>query len=679
MSASKISTSHNSYSTGIFWCWTLFVLFIFSLFRLPGLGVPLASDELATVSLWAQMPYLKIFSNYQYPNNHIFLSLVLSFLLKTFGLKEWLLRMPLLICGMVSICQGYYLGRRLSRSSTVGFFTAFLMAICEKHIFYSTNARGYLVIMVLAMIVVNCLLNRLEGHSFKAKKLSNRISGGGAFLGWVGIWLVGTWTVPTFLFFEVSVAIFIVGLLLAGNRLPTFQRVYLLLPLASCVAGSIGFYLQYFVLIDSGMLAHASSYAAKTTWPLLFPEILEEWIKPFELASILLFLFVLMALRKIFQKNQNWAFLLVCVWLGPVLVSCVGFFLEKLPGLPHPRTFFYLQPFFIFLGVMGAREAWLVLLIAVKRKYEFHKKSQLVIIGVFGGILLLVSGLNFFQNTYPERKSREPLDRVHDFIKTLKLNDLLLVSNKVHVELYLYGAKSMRDRLENILHSKKLGNIYYLNYEANITLRGQDTLNKEVQYLKFHRLIGDIQNPILPKKAFILEREFGSFKFYRLKQDWLQQFSSWERAGLQANSLKTQAYSWENISNSTGIRPLIRVEDSFTLAMENKGRQFYNDLGFTLNLVDISDNNHKFSVNLLEGSIKKNDIAYDPTWSVNPWVLDHPFGNQIFGKVWNPAIFISQGSGNVSVLDVHVNRHIGKGALRNFLSYRIEEPGVERK
>ena len=200
MSATKISTSHNSYSTGIFWCWTLFILFIFSLFRLPGLGVPLASDELATVSLWAQMPYLKIFSNYQYPNNHIFLSLVLSFLLKTFGLKEWLLRMPLLICGVVSICQGYYLGRRLSRNSTVGFFTAFLMAICEKHIFYSTNARGYLVIMVLALLVVNYLLSRLEGHSFKTKNLSNKVSGGYAFLGWVGIWLLGTWTVPTIFF-----------------------------------------------------------------------------------------------------------------------------------------------------------------------------------------------------------------------------------------------------------------------------------------------------------------------------------------------------------------------------------------------------------------------------------------------------------------------------------------------
>ena len=186
-----------------------------------------------------------------------------------------------------------------------------------------------------------------------------------------------------------------------------------------------------------------------------------------------------------------------------------------------------------------------------------------------------------------------------------------------------------------------------------------------------------MQNPILPKKAFILEREFGSFKFYRLKQGWLQQFSSWERAGLQADSLKTQAYSWEKISNSKGIRPLIGIKDSFTLAMENKERQFYNDLGFTLNIVDVSDNNHKFSANLLEGSIEKNDIAYDPTWSVNSWILDHPFGNNIFENVWNPSIFISQGSGNFSVLDVNVNRHIGKGALRNFLSFRIEEPRAE--
>jgi hypothetical protein len=113
--------------------------------------------------------------------------------------------------------------------------------------------------------------------------------------------------------------------------------------------------------------------------------------------------------------------------------------------------------------------------------------------------------------------------------------------------------------------------------------------------------------------------------------------------------------------------------------MESKARQFYNNQGFTLNLVDVSDDNHELSGNLLEGHIKENKFVYDPTWSVNPWVLDYPFGNQIFGKIWNPAIFISQGYGNVSILQVHANRHIGKSALRNFLSYRIEKAGVKKK
>ena len=129
--------------------------------------MPLASDELAMVSLWAQMPYLKIFSNYQYPNNHIFLTFVLSFLLKTFGLKEWLLRMPLLACGIVSIFLGYKLGRMISGNIAVGFSTTFLMAVSENHIFFSTNARGYLVIMMLALMAVTCVLDRLEGRPLK--------------------------------------------------------------------------------------------------------------------------------------------------------------------------------------------------------------------------------------------------------------------------------------------------------------------------------------------------------------------------------------------------------------------------------------------------------------------------------------------------------------------------------
>jgi hypothetical protein len=679
MPASIPSTNHYSYSPRIVWCWVLSILFAFVLFRLPGLGVPFASDELAMVSIWSQMPYLKIFSNYQYPNNHIFLSLVLSFLLKTFGLKEWLLRMPLLICGMVSIFLSFHLGRRISKNSTVGIFTAFLMSICEKHIFYSTNARGYLVIMVLALLVMICLLSRLEGHTFKAQKLSDGLSRVLAFMGWTGIWIVGTWTVPTFLFFEVSVAIFLAGLLFAGNRLPQFKRAYLVIPLASCVAGGIGFYFQYYVLIDSAMLAEATSHAAKTSLPLFFPELLTEWMKPFDAAGILFFLLAIIGI--LFQQNRHTAFLLACIWLGPALMGIAGFLLEKLPGVPHPRTFFYLQPFFLMLGVMGAREVGIGFLSLVERNSSFNNKGSLAIPGVLAGVLFLISCANFYQHTYPQRLSREPLDRVYDFVKKLNWNDLILVSDALHVEFYLYGSGDMRQRIKNILHEGEMGNIYFLDYQKNSISLNQELEKKEKRFLNFPVLTRNAgkEGPTIPEKALVVAGQFGPYVFYRLKDGWLQPLQGWGNAGLSQTSLRYSSYRWEKFSGPSGIRPLIRFENSFTVAMESKKPLSHKASALTLNLMEVAGNEKSFSAVLVGGQMKEGSIILDPSWLANAWMLDHPYGSKIFNRLWNPAVFISQGAGNLSVIDVKFSGHPEKGAFRNFLSYRIDEPGVVKK
>ena len=673
MSTSKTRIINDYYSKRVLFSWTLIILFVFSTFRLPALDVPLASDELAMVSLWAQMPYLKILSNYQYPNNHIFLSLILSFLLKAFGLKEWLLRMPLLTCGIVSLFLSYRLGKRISRNTSVGIFICFLMAISEKHIFYSINARGYLVLMVLALIAATCLLDRVEGISFKTKNFPNFFNQGLAFLGWLGIWLVGTWTVPTFIFFEVSFAIFLVGQMLTTNRLLSLHKTYFAIPLASCVVGGIGFYFQYYVLIDPAMLVEATSHAAKTSLPLFFPELLANWIKPFNLSGPLFLFLALIGSGKLFIQNRNVVLLIICIWLGPILMGIVGSFLRVLPGLPHPRTYFYLQPFFLILAIIGARQVAITLTTALKRNFSFNEKYLLVMTRFLAGVLFLVSVSNYFQYNYPQRISREPLDKVHDFIKTLKPNDLLLASNKAHVELYLYGASDIRSRLENILNDRKLDNIYYLDYEENNILKASNGPNLKLQHLKFIRLTGNIQSPILPKNAFKLEKEFGSFKFNRLKKNWVQQFSSWEKAGLAPDLSNTQAYHWERVSKSAETQPLIHFNNSFTLAMKNKERSFSNDQGFTLNLVDVAGDNNNFTAVLLEGFMKKNKVIYDPTWKINAWILDHPYGTNIFKKAWNPAVFISKGSGNLSVMDVNFIRNIGNGSMRSFLSFRIAE------
>ena len=669
MPTSNFSTTHDSQR--VFWCWVL--IFLFALFRLPGFGVPLASDELAMVSLWAQMPTLKIFSNYQYPNNHIFLTVILSFLLKTFGLKEWLLRMPLLICGAVSIFLSYKLGRRVSGNIAVGLATAFLMVISEKHVFFSTNARGYLVIMMLALMAVTVVLDRLEGHLLKFKKLSNGFNVVLAFFGWVAIWILGTWTIPTFLFFEVSVAIFLTGILLSGNHV--FKKASL--PLLSTVVAGLVFYLQYYVLISPAMLAEATSNAAKTSLPLLFPELLAEWISPFEPAGFLFFLFALVGLSWLFRQSRITGFLMAFVWLGPILIGIAGFLLEILPGVPHARTFFYLQPFFLLLGVMGVRETGTWFLTLMKRNSGFHEKGLRIMTGVLAGILFLIAGLNFLQHIYPQRLSRAPLQRVHDFVRKLNPHDLLLVSHKMHVEFYLYGARDTRNRIENIMRDRQLESIYFLDYEKKSVSGIQESDKKVKPILDFPALTGNAgkEGPTLPEEAVEVARRFGSFTFYRLKQDWLRPLPGWEKAELDPAPLGTRPFIWD----LSGIRPLIRFEDSFTVAIENKELSFYQASGLTLNLVEVAGSEKFFSAGLLGGRMKEGNIIFDPSWLPNAWILDHPYGSDIFNRHWNPAVFISQGAGRLSVMDVKFSRRLGHGALRNFLSYRIDKPEVEGK
>jgi hypothetical protein len=669
MPTSNFSTTHDSQR--VFWCWVL--IFLFALFRLPGFGVPLASDELAMVSLWAQMPTLKIFSNYQYPNNHIFLTVILSFLLKTFGMKEWLLRMPLLICGAVSIFLSYKLGRRVSGNIAVGLATAFLMVISEKHVFFSTNARGYLVIMMLALMAVTVVLDRLEGHLLKFKKLSNGFNVVLAFFGWVAIWILGTWTIPTFLFFEVSVAIFLMGILLSGNHV--FKKASL--PLLSTVVAGLVFYLQYYVLISPAMLAEATSNAAKTSLPLLFPELLAEWISPFEPAGFLFFLFALVGLSWLFRQSRITGFLMAFVWLGPILIGIAGFLLEILPGVPHARTFFYLQPFFLLLGVMGVRETGTWFLTLMKRNSGFHEKGLRIMTGVLAGILFLIASLNFLQHIYPQRLSRAPLQRVHDFVRKLNPHDLLLVSHKMHVEFYLYGARDTRNRIENIMRDRQLESIYFLDYEKKSVSGIQESDKKVKPILDFPALTGNAgkEGPTLPEEAVEVAGRFGSFTFNRLKQDWLRPLPGWEKAELDPAPLGTRPFIWD----LSGIRPLIRFEDSFTVAIENKELSFYQASGLTLNLVEVAGSEKFFSAALLGGRMKEGNIIFDPSWLPNAWILDHPYGSDIFNRHWNPAVFISQGAGRLSVMDVKFSRRLGHGALRNFLSYRIDKPEVEGK
>jgi hypothetical protein len=654
-----------------------FLLGLALCFRLPGFDAVLASDELAMVSLWGQMPYEKIFQNYQYPNNHIFLTLILSFLLKSFGLYEWLLRLPILICGVLSIYLGYKAGKAIGKDALVGWMTAFFLAISEWHIFFSTNARGYLLVMLLGQICFEKLLGRLEEDPKKTK-----YDGGPAkfiinSLGWFLIWAVGSWTVPTFVFFELSLAIFFLGIIISRKVVTKESANIIFVPLIALLAGLVIFYCQYYVWISPEMLASAKSNAAQSSLSLLFSEVMAQWLAPFEQLKIIFLILAVIGGWNLWKEKPAIFFLLASILLGPIIAGIIGFKFGLLPGVPHARTYFYLQPFFIILTALGIFIIGRALRVCSKDK--FKEKTQSILFpwasGMIVFVVILIAVQNNYQKIYKKRSERDPLQKVLNFARSLNQNDLLIVPDDLHVEFYLYGADEMRQRVENILREGKVDNIYFLEYHKNGA--SSFVVQKDGRSIKFSGYLPLVHNakddsPSLPIEAMTEVDRFGSFVFHKINTGWLKKKEILKRNFETVGVIGEKYFQWKNTEAGKDIQYQIKFVDSFLIAFKNK--QSKAQYGLNLNLMNVSGNDRDFSAAFLEGQMKDKQIKYNPSWKINGWTLNHPYGTSILNRNWNPTISVSSGASTIAVLDVHFFEKRNSGMLKDFLSYEISMP-----
>jgi hypothetical protein len=683
MSDPKFKRSHSVLKPELY-----FLLGLALCFRLPGFDAVLASDELAMVSLWGQMPYEKIFQNYQYPNNHIFLTLILSFLLKSFGLYEWLLRLPILICGILSIHLGYKAGKVIGKDALVGWMTAFFLALSEWHIFFSTNARGYLVIMMLGQICFSKLLGRLKedpkSTQYGGKQANVLISS----LGWLLIWTVGSWTVPTFIFFEISLAIFLVGIIISRRVVTKESASTFFVPLIALLAGLVVFYWQYYVWISPEMLASAKSNAAQSSLSLLFSEVMAQWLAPFEQLKIIFLILAVAGGWNLWKQKPAFFFLLVSILLGPIIAGILGFKLGLLPGVPHARTYFYLQPFFIILATLGIFIMGRVLKVCIEEKFKektqnilFPWASRLIVF-----IFILTAAQNSYQEIYIKRSEREPLKKVLDFARSLSQNDLLIVPDDLHVEFYLYGAAEMRQRVENILREGKVDNIYFLEYHKNGTSSFAVQKDEElIKFLGYPPLVHNAKDdsPSLPIEAIKEVDRFGPFVFHKINPGWLKKKEILEKKFETVGVMGEKYFQWKNTEAGKGIQYQIKFVDSFLIAFKTKHSQAQYNLN--LNLMNVSGSDRNFSAAFLEGKMVDKQIKHNPSWKINGWTLDHPYGNGILNRNWNPVVSISSGASTVAVLDVHFFEKKNTGMLKDFLSYEISmpddliKPGVNEK
>jgi hypothetical protein len=172
--------------------------------RLGNLDLPLSHDEAYTYTAFASKSIWHIVSDYQLPNNHVFLSILIHITTRLLGDHLWAIRLPTIIAGALMVPVTYWFAKRLYSHETA-LLSAALVAIFPVLIKYSVYARGYTFICLFTLLILAL------GDYVRVKK--NRF----AWLLIVIFSALGFFTIPVMLFPFGALYIWLLGSFVIGD------------------------------------------------------------------------------------------------------------------------------------------------------------------------------------------------------------------------------------------------------------------------------------------------------------------------------------------------------------------------------------------------------------------------------------------------------------------------------
>ena len=97
---------------------------------------------------------------------------------------------------------------------------------------------------------------------------------------------------------------------------------------------------------------------------------MDQWLSPLERLQFVFLILAGIGGWNLWKQKPAKLFLIVSILLGPIIAGIFGFKLGLLPGVPHARTYFYLQPFFIILVALGIFKIGSVLKVCIENKFK---------------------------------------------------------------------------------------------------------------------------------------------------------------------------------------------------------------------------------------------------------------------------------------------------------------------
>ncbi|MBW0007262.1 MAG: glycosyltransferase family 39 protein, partial [Sphingomonas sp.] len=129
--------------------------------RLFGANDQLWFDEIATLLDSVRKPLGVIMTHFPSDNDHVFYSVLAHISVNLGGETPFMLRLPAILFGIASIPLIYTVGTRVTtRFEAVA--SAMVATVAGYHIWFSQNARGYTMLLVLTLLGTQLIFDALK-------------------------------------------------------------------------------------------------------------------------------------------------------------------------------------------------------------------------------------------------------------------------------------------------------------------------------------------------------------------------------------------------------------------------------------------------------------------------------------------------------------------------------------
>lgn len=122
-----------------------------AILRLPGLNSGYWHDEFNTVIFSVRAPLVQVATAFPGDHTHPFYGLMAQASVALFGEHHWSIRLPAVLFGVATIPAIYFLASAVAAELEAR-LAALLLAVSYHHVWFSQNARGYTVLLFVAVL-----------------------------------------------------------------------------------------------------------------------------------------------------------------------------------------------------------------------------------------------------------------------------------------------------------------------------------------------------------------------------------------------------------------------------------------------------------------------------------------------------------------------------------------------